>query len=186
MREARSKMNFTPFPTMTTEHLCLRQITIEDLNEFFILKSDERLLRGYDAKAKTYEETRQFLQRINDEISKNEWILWGITLNNKLIGSICFWNISEEQPKAEIGYELMLEHQGKGIMQEAIKAVIEYGFKAMKLQLIEAFPNPNNLKSIKLLEKNNFNRGANFKETDSLSGEICERVAYSLRNNDLK
>lgn len=183
-----NKMNFTPFPNLESERLNLRQIKIEDLNEFFILKSDERLLKYYDAKAKTYEETRQFLHKINVGMRKNEWILWGITPkdDNKLIGSICFWNISEEQSKAEIGYELMFDWQGKGIMQEAIKVVIEYGFRSMKLQLIEALPNPNHLKSVKLLQKNNFIRGANFTETDPSDGKILQRVFYSLKNKDLE
>jgi [ribosomal protein S5]-alanine N-acetyltransferase len=183
-----SKMNFNPFPNLVTERLNLRKITIEDLNEFYILKSDERLLKYYDAKAKTYEEAGQFLQNLNDGIKRNEWIIWGITLKNedKLIGSICFWNISEEQSKAEIGYELMVDWQGKGIMQESIKAVIEYGFNGMKLQLIEAFPNPNNLKSTKLLECNNFVKGENFVETDPSNGKPLERVIYLLKNNDLE
>lgn len=183
-----NKINFTPFPTLTTERLYLRQITVEDLNEFFILKSDERLLKCYDAKPKTYEEARQKLQALNNDITENESITWGITLKNenKLIGSICFWNISEEQSKAEIGYELMFDWQGKGIMQEAIKAVIEYGFHGMKLQLIEAIPNPSNLKSVKLLERNNFIWVANFTETDPSNGRILERVNYSLINNDSK
>lgn len=183
-----NKINFTPFPNLATERLNLRQIIIEDLNEFFILKSDERLLKYYDAKAKTYEEVRQFLQKTNVEINKNECIVWGIALKNenRLIGSICFWNISEEQSKAEIGYELMLNWQGKGIMQEAITAVIEYGFHNMKLQLIEGFPNPNHSKSVKLLERNNFVRGAIFFETDSSNGRILERVIYSLKNSELE
>lgn len=163
------EINFTPFPTLITERLILRQITIEDLNEFFTLKSDERLLKNYYAKAKTYEEASKFLHKINDEISKNQWIDWGIALkkDNKLIGSICLWNISPEQSKAELGYELMFEHQGKGIMSEAVKSVIEYGFVSMALNLIEAVPYSNNMKSIKLLEKNNFIRGTSFKENDS-------------------
>ena len=181
-----SKMNFTPFPNLVTERLNLRQIIIEDLDEFFILKSDERLLKYYDAKAKTYEEARQFFHKLNDGISKNEWIIWGIALKNvnKLIGSICYWNISEEQSKAEIGYELMHDWQGKGIMKEALKVVIEYGFHGMDLQLIEAFPNPKNLKSLKLLERNNFVKGANFIETDTSNGKNLERVVYTLKNND--
>ena len=81
---------------------------------------------------------------------------------------------------AEIGYELMVDQQGKGIMQEAIKAVIEYGFKGMKLQTIVASPNQNNVKSINLLERSQFIRRENFKETDS---SILESVSYSLRNN---
>lgn len=177
------KMNFTPFPTLTTEHLCLRQITLEDLNEFFILKSDIRLLKHYNGKAKTYEEAKQFLYKITDEIVKNEWILWGITLNNenRIVGSICFWNVSEEHFKAEIGYELMYDQQGKGIMQEAIIAVIDYGFKHMKLQLIEALPSLNNTKSIKLLERNRFIKGSNITET--VSSSSLKGVFYTLRNN---
>lgn len=179
-------INFTPFPNLTTERLILRQIIDNDLNEFFILKSDERLLKNYDAKAKTYEGARRKLQELNDDITKNESITWGIALKNEntLIGSICFWNISEERSKAEIGYELMYDWQGKGIMQEAIKAVIDYGFYSMKLQLIEALPNPNHLKSVKLLERNHFIRGTNFTETDSADGRILKKVFYSLKNKN--
>ncbi|MGE5630079.1 MAG: GNAT family N-acetyltransferase [Caulobacteraceae bacterium] len=179
-----NNMNFTPFPILTTERLVLRQITIEDLDEFYILKSDERLLKGYDAKPKTCEKARQKLIRDNEGIARNEWIIWGITLKNenKLIGSICFWNISEEQPKAEIGYELMVEWQGKGIMQEAVQAVIEYGFMFMKLKFIEAVPNPNNASSVKLLERNSFIRGDKFFETDPSDGRLLERVTFILEN----
>ncbi len=180
-------INFTPFPELTTERLNLRRITEEDLDEFFILKSDERLLVHYGAKARTYEGARQKLRELNDDIGKSESITWGIALkkDNKLIGSICFWNISVEQSKAEIGYELMYEWQGRGIMQEAVEAVIDYGFNGMKLQLIEALPDPDNLKSVKLLERNNFIRGTDFIETDSCGNRI-QRAFYLLKrgNND--
>lgn len=168
------KISFTPFPELETERLILRQITAEDLNEFFLLKSDERLLKGYNAKAKTYEEARRSLQRINEEISKNEWIDWGITLKNenKVIGTICFWNIDKELSKAEIGYELMFEQQGKGIMSEAIKVVIQYGFDKMKLNLIEALPYSYNISSLKLLERNGFARNGSFRENDSSEEQI--------------
>lgn len=181
-----NKINFTPFPNLATKRLWLRQITNKDLDEFFILKSDERLLKHYDAKAKTYDGARQKLQDLSDDITKNESITWGITLKNenKLIGSICLWNISEEQSKAEIGYELMYDWQGKGIMQEAIEVVINYGFHSMKLQLIEALPNPSHAKSIKLLERNNFIKGTNFTEVDCYDGKTLERVFYSLKNSN--
>lgn len=177
-------MNFTPFPIMTTERLVLRQITEGDMAEFFILKSDERLLKGYDAKPKTYEEAYKKLQNDTADILRNECIIWGIALktDNKLIGSICFWNIDEEKRTAEIGYELMTEHQGKGIMQEAIRAVIGYGFVEMQLQLIEAFPNPANASSVKLLEKGGFVRGEVFHETEPSSGRLLDRVVYTLAN----
>lgn len=170
--------NFTPFPVLKTENLILRQIKTDDENEFYILKSDKKILKYLGYRAKTFDEARQFLKKINEEISKNVWILWGITLKNedKLIGSICFWNISSDYSKAEIGYELMPDYQGKGIMQESMMAVINYGFNNMKLKTIEAFPNPENLRSVRLLERNNFIRGASFNHDN------FEQVTYTLEN----
>ncbi len=165
-----------PFPHLETERLHLRQITIEDLKQFFILKSDERLLSQYDAKAKTFEETRQFLLRINEQIKKNECMVWGIAhkAENQLIGSICYWNIHPDQSKGEIGYELMLHWQGKGMMQEAIQVVIEYGFRTMNLRVIEAYVHPSNTKSIKLLQRNHFRR-----EEENAEGKM-----HFLRSRD--
>ncbi|HZK54773.1 MAG TPA: GNAT family protein [Desulfosporosinus sp.] len=174
---------FTPFPTLRTEHLILRQITMGDLDELFVLKSDERLLKCYSSKAKTYEETRRKLEELDDDIDKSKSITWGISLinENRLCGSICLWNICQEPSKVEIGYDLMVNWQGRGIMQEAMTAVVEYGFKDMKLQLIEAVTHPNNLKSINLLERNSFIKGANFRETDASTNKVLDWVTYSLR-----
>ncbi|TCL54659.1 ribosomal-protein-alanine N-acetyltransferase [Hydrogenispora ethanolica] len=178
-------INFTPFPNLTTERLVLRQLSEADLDQFFILKSDERLLKNYDAKPKTYEEARRKLQELIRDIAANRSITWAITLQgrDRLIGSICYWNISPEESKAEIGYELLADWQGRGIMQEAVAAVIEYGFHGMKLQRIEAVPNPGHAKSIKLLERNHFIRGAEFAETDPATGRTLPRVMYTLRRS---
>ena len=170
-------LNFTPFPEMRTENLVLRKIQIEDINEYFILKSDLRLLVHYEAKAKNLAETKKKLESINEDINKNEAILWGIALKgaDKIIGSICYWNISEDGLKAEIGYELMVDWQGRGIMNEAVQAVVKYGFNQMGLEIIEACPNATNIKSLKLLERNKFIK------KDSPDGLSSSYACYSLK-----
>lgn len=154
-----SKINFTPFPLLTTERLTLRQLTLEDDNEIFLLRSDRSVNKYLDRPiAKTVDDARQFINKINTGISKNELIYWAITFKNhpKLIGTICLWNISEDRTKAEIGFELLPEYQGMRIMQEVLLIVIQYGFETMKLCSIEGEVDPNNLKSLKLMEKNGF------------------------------
>ncbi len=148
-----------PFPNIITERLSLRQLKIEDENEIFVLRSDERVLKYLDIPiAKTIDDARNFIEKINNGIINNEWIYWGITLKNKtkLIGTICIWNISKDGLTADIGYVLHPDFQGRGIMREALIKVINYGFEIMKLKSIDADVDPNNFKSIKLLEKNGF------------------------------
>jgi [ribosomal protein S5]-alanine N-acetyltransferase len=152
-------MNFIPFPGLTTERLTLRQLQLTDENEIFALRSDKRVNEFLDRpKAESIEDARQFINKINKGIISNEVFYWGIILKNdlKLIGTICYWNISKEHFTAEMGFELQPGFQGKGIMQEAMVKIIDYGFAVMKLNSIDAETDPNNSRSIKLLERNGF------------------------------
>ncbi len=76
--------------------------------------------------------------------------------SNQLIGTICIWNISEDRLKAEIGYELVPEEQGKGFMREALKAVIDFAFKSARLQSLEAYTHRDNKASSNLLIHHGF------------------------------
>jgi ribosomal-protein-alanine N-acetyltransferase len=163
-----NKISFSPFPNLSTERLILRQLNIEDENEILALRSDEIVNEFLDRpKAKTIEDARKFIYKINEGISKNESIYWAITQknSNKLIGTICFWKISKEHSKAEIGFELLPEYQGKGIMRELLATIIEYGFENMNLHSIEGEVAPDNSKSIKLLKRNGFVYNKKLKNT---------------------
>ena len=59
---------------------------------------------------------------------------------------------------AEIGYMLHKELQGKGLMQEALETTLEYGFRVMNIHSVEANVNTANAASMKLLEKNGFQK----------------------------
>lgn len=151
--------NFTPFPVLKTEGLILRQLGLNDSNEIFALRSGEKVNEFIDRpKTITTEEAIQFIEKIASSVQKNESVYWAITQkdSHRLIGTICLWNISTANFAAEIGYELNPSFQGKGIMQEALTTVISYGFEQMKLQTIEAYTHPGNLRSARLLEKNGF------------------------------
>jgi [ribosomal protein S5]-alanine N-acetyltransferase len=174
--------NFMPFPKLTTERLILRKIKLEDEKELFNLRTNKDVSEFIGRPlVKTNEEARQFISKINNGIRNNEWIFWAITMKdqNKLVGTICLWNFSKDRSRAEIGYELMPVYQGRGIMQEALKAVIEYGLKNMKLNSIEAFTSRRNAKSIRLLERSDFidetfNRGNSSSEDEKVYELICK------------
>ncbi|MBU2583832.1 MAG: GNAT family N-acetyltransferase [Bacteroidetes bacterium] len=174
-----NQFTFTPFPNLTTERFALRQLKIEDEDEIFAIRSDDNILKYLDRpKANAIDDARQFINKINDSISKNELIYWAINLkdNSKLIGTICLWKISTQQSNAEVGFELLPDHQGKGVMQGVLPKIIDFGFKTIKLQLIEGEVAANNLKSVILLEKHGFVINRRTKNT----------VVYSLSNSKEK
>jgi ribosomal-protein-alanine N-acetyltransferase len=178
-------INFRPFPDLTTERLCFRQLAAADAEEIFKLRSDERVNKFLTRNQyMTREEAGAFINKINRSISNNESIYWGIALkkDNVLIGTICLWNIQPENHRAEMGYELNPDHWGKGIMKEALPAIIEYGFETMKLHSIEADLDPGNSQSVTLLEKNGFIKEGHFKESTFFNGKFSDRAVYSLIN----
>ena len=158
------RRDLTPFPVLKTERLILRQLESNDDHEIFALRSNDEVNKYLDRKPSQFiEEARIFIRTINENIQKNESIYWAITLKeeNHLIGTICLFDISSNPPKAEIGFELLPELQGKGIMQEAIIKVIEFGFQQLRLDLIEAHTHSENKNSISCLKKSGFKTEAN-------------------------
>lgn len=177
------QLNFNPFPELSTERLLLREISSADVQEVFQLRSNKNVMQFIDRPlAQSMDDAMTLIKKIADGHEKNENITWAITLQNlpKLIGTIGFWRIDKENYRAEIGYLLHPEEQGKGLMQEAITAVLKYGFATMKLHSVEANVNPANNASIKLLEKNNFTKEAHFKENYFYDGRFLDSAIYSL------
>jgi [ribosomal protein S5]-alanine N-acetyltransferase len=153
--------NFTPFPVLKTERLILRQLITSDDKEIFALRSDNNVNKYLDRKpSKTIDDAKSFIQTINENIQRNNSIYWAIILKgtDTLIGTICLFDFSNDNLKAEIGYELLTDFQGKGIMQEATSKVIEFGIQYIGLNSIEAYTHSENEKSIRLLEKLNFKK----------------------------
>ena len=178
-------INFSPFHNLETERLYLRRVVKEDVNEIFALRSDQEVMKYIPRPLlKTEEEALAHIAMIDEKIDSNEGINWAITLkgNPKLIGIIGHYRIRPEHFRAEIGYMLLAEYQGKGIISEAIKEVVNYGFEVMKLHSIEAIIDPENFASEKVLQKNGFVKEAHLKENEFYDGRFLDTVIYSILN----
>jgi [ribosomal protein S5]-alanine N-acetyltransferase len=155
------QLSFNPFPLLTTQRLVLRRPQLSDDQETFLIRSDKHQNRYLGRPlAESINDARLFLQKLNEGIDKNEAIAWVITQKNddRLMGSVCIWNINKDKGTAEIGFELASAHQGQGIMQEAIKPAIHYAFDTMNLNAIEGWVHKDNERSIKLMRKSGFKR----------------------------
>ncbi|MDI1306153.1 MAG: GNAT family N-acetyltransferase [bacterium] len=178
-------INFTPFPNLETERLVLRRVNENDANEIFALRSNPETMKYIPRPlVKSIDDALEHIAMIDAKIESNEGINWAITYkdNPKLIGIIGHYRIKPEHFRAEVGYMLLPEFHGKGIISEAIKEVVNYGFNEMKLHSIEAIIDPENFGSARVLEKNNFVKEAHLKENEFYEGRFLDTVIYSILN----
>jgi len=98
----------------------------------------------------TIKDAKYFL---NSTKKKKNNLSFAITLKKELIGGISLRNINNYSGTADTGYWLAQDYWKKGYGSEALKAVLDYAFKKLKLQRVEAIVYTGNPASGKLLQK---------------------------------
>ncbi len=142
------------FPVIMNERILLRQLSIDDKNEIFELRSETLVNRYLDrAPCLTVEDAQSFIHTINEYIKNGNALYWAITVppSNSVVGTICLFDFSTEKNTCEIGYELQVKHHGKGIMKDAIRLVIDHAFQMLKVEKIFAASHCQNHPSTRLL-----------------------------------
>ena len=144
-----------------TQRLILRPVEPKDAEMIFQLRSDSEVNRYIKrALMPNRFEAIAFIDQLQEDMRLNKLIYWMLEdlSNQQTLGSICLWNFSEDHNTAEIGYTLHTIFQGQGFMQEALSAVLRFGFETLALQYLEAFTHYENSRSIHLLNKFNFTK----------------------------
>lgn len=175
------------FPTIQTKRLILKQATRTDAADMHTYLSNETVCRymGIDAH-ESLEETKGEIKWYDDIFKEQTGIRWSISLKDDptIIGSCGFLNLEKQHCRTEIGYELHQDHWRKGIMSEAIAAVLRYGFQEMNLNRIEAIIDPANTSSVQLLEKIDFVREGLLREYDFGQNGFDDVFMYSILKRD--
>ena len=108
--------------------------------------------------------------------------IFAIDVNGEAVGGIGIHPQADVQRKnAELGYWLAEPFWGKGIITNAIKQVIEFGFKTYDINRIFARPYGTNIGSQKVLEKAGFVLEGRFEKTIFKNGEFLDELVYAVR-----
>lgn len=143
--------------TIYGEKSYLRSITADDLEYVFQGLSDPEVIRYYGVSFKTIEETKEQMDWFTDLEKNNTGKWWAVCSkeNNKFLGAGGVNDLDQNNKKAEIGFWLLPQFWGKGIMKEAFPLILEYSFEAFNLCRIEGYVDANNHKCKQALEKTN-------------------------------
>lgn len=116
--------------------------------------------------------------------SQDRGAYWAIcNPEGKLIGSAGFESWNTFHKRLELAFELHPDYQGKGLMTQALKTIIDIGFNTMQAVRIEAFTLTDNTPSIKLLEKLGFIHEAELQKYRMFNGKIRNIHLYALLND---
>lgn len=142
-----------------TNRLILKEIDESHADDILNIRSNEVINQFVKrTPPKTNYDALDFILTIKKRTRNNETFFWGISQKDQpnLIGTICLWKFSNDRTEAEVGYELLPEFHRKGIMSEALAAVLNFGFNKLNLHEIVAMTNKFNENSKGLLLKHDF------------------------------
>ncbi|WP_292008744.1 GNAT family N-acetyltransferase [Chryseobacterium sp.] len=163
---------------LETERLILKEINESHVEDILKIRSNPYINQFVKRTSpQNNYEALDFILTIKRNTENGETIYLGISYKDQqnLIGTICLWNFSEDKKVAEVGYELLPEYHKQGIMSEALKSVLNYGFKELNLQEIVACTHSANENSKRLLLKHDF-----ILEEDKKDEDFPEGIIFTL------
>ena len=180
-------MDWTKLPTITTSRLTLRELTAQDVDDFYEIYSNPEVMRYWSTPPLPDKgaASKQIVE-IQDGFRRRQFLKWGITLstNNKLIGTVTLFHPDFTHRRVELGYALGRSSWRQGYMQEALRAVLGYAFETLNFHRIEADVDPRNDSSVRTLERLGFQREGYLRERWQVSGEIQDAYFYGLLRPD--
>jgi len=173
------------FPELTTGRFLLRQITLADQQVVFKGLSDPQVIKYYGISYTSFEATADQMKFYDELLKEETGIWWAICFKKnpaEMIGACGFNYRNREHKKIEIGYWLLPEYFGKGIMSETIPEIIRYAFTEMDIHRIEALVEDGNNYSTKLLKKLGFTYEGTLTDSEIKNGQFISLQYWALLN----
>ncbi len=160
----------------------LRPWSISDLDHLVLYANNASIAKFMnDSFPHPYsaENGKAFIEFANKD---NPIHIFAIDLNGSAIGGIGIHPKTDvEQKNAELGYWLAQPFWGNGIITQAIKEMVAFGFKTYDINRIYARPFGSNIGSQKVLEKAGFILEARFEQTFFKNGLYEDELIYAIR-----
>lgn len=171
------------FPVLTTPRLILRETELRDVEPVFAFESDPVAMRYWSRPPmKEVSEARASVERALTFFPDRTGLRWAIVRasDDRWIGHASLFNFHQQSCRADIGYGLVRELWGQGLMREALIAVVDYAFGPLGLRRLEADIDPRNEASLRALERIGFTREGLLRERWQVGEEISNTAFLGL------
>jgi [ribosomal protein S5]-alanine N-acetyltransferase len=172
-----------------TPRVLLRPLLPSDAEAIFKLRSNPEMMKYWDtAVFHSLAEAEKMVANSAAGLAGNAMLELGIELRESpgVIGTVCLHTIHWLSERGEIGYSIGPEHQGKGLMIEALTGLLNFVFRDMKFRRLEADIHPANEASRAVLKRLGFKSEGYMFERWNVGGEISDTEFFGLLARDWK
>jgi RimJ/RimL family protein N-acetyltransferase len=174
---------------LQTQRLLLRPLRDADAPSLLAIFSDPEFMQfGTTPPWDSMDEAVAMISRDAKAMASGERIRLGIERveDKALIGICTLFDWDRECRSAEVGYGLASNAWGRGFMQEALVALLNYGFSELNLNRVKADIDPRNMASAKSLERIGFPKEGHLRESCVVNGVLTDSVLYGLLRREWK
>ena len=135
---------------------------------------------------RSIEDSRAFLELVLGKDERGEDPAdWGIVYkgDRRFVGA-CAILINAEHARAELGYALSREYWGRGLVPEAVRAMIAFGFEKMDLNRIEARCMVENIASARVMEKAGMTYEGTLRQREFIKGAYRDMKLYAILRSE--
>lgn len=168
---------------LQTERLRLRPLDAGDAAAMFAIFSDAEVARYGSMPAWTeMAEAEDFVQHSMSAFERGESLRLAIERreDGRVIGQCTLFSVSAQNRRAELGYSLASDAWGRGFMDEALQALVHYGFETLDLIRLEADIDPRNTPSARSLMRLGFALEGTMPQRWIVSGAVSDTGFYGL------
>jgi len=176
-------------PTLETERLILRKMAPSDAEAVFAYASDPEVTRYVIWEThRSIEDSRAFLELESSKRESGGEPEWGIVYkgDHRFIGTCGIVSWDPDHARAELGYVLSRDYWGRGLMAEAVRAVISFGFQRMNLNRIEARCTAENAASARVMEKAGMTHEGTMRQREVIKGAYRDMELYAILRGEFR
>lgn len=169
-------------PSLTTERLLLEPVVAADQQFIFEGLSHPDVITYFGVQYDSFEATKRqmdWYDKAYKEGSGGPWKIIGKASGEKM-GVVAFYFYKPEHKKAEVGFWLFPQYWNKGIVSEALQAVIDYCQTEKGIHRLEAFVEEGNTASSRVLEKAGFVYEGTMRDCEIKNGRFISLLVYAL------
>jgi ribosomal-protein-serine acetyltransferase len=132
----------------------------------------------------TLEGTAAFIQGTRRRLAEREGFEFALMLDGRIAGAAGFAGIDWVARSSDIGYWISEEHQGRGLMTRAVRALVDQAFGELELHRVEIQAAESNRRSRAIPERLGFAQEGVRREAESVGGRYLDLVVYGLLATD--